>query len=101
VQGMLLAAAISPDNTPHGYNLTFAFPELMFIIIAAVLYLRFRSPHRVPGQTTLATARQEVAGPAHDGTTAGSTLHEDPVGEGPVVDGPADEATAQESEDSE
>jgi hypothetical protein len=96
VQGMLLAAAVSPDNTPHGYNLTFAFPELMFIIIAAVLYLRFRSPHRVPGQTALATARQEVAGPAHEGTTAGSTLHEDTE----AGDTGSDEA-AQESEDSE
>lgn len=60
VGGTLVAAAISPDNTPHGYNLTFAFPMLMFIIIAALLYLRFRGPHRVPGRTT-----------------AGSTLHED------------------------
>lgn len=64
VQGTLLAAAISPDNTPHGYNLTFVFPMLMFIIIAALLYLRFRSPHQVPGHA------------AQDDTTGRSTLHE-------------------------
>lgn len=64
MQGTLLAAAISPDNTPHGYTLTFAFPMLMFIIIAAMLYLRFRNPHQVPGHA------------AQDGTTARSTLHE-------------------------
>ena len=74
MQGTLLAAAISPDNTPHGYNLTFAFPMLMFIIIAVLLYLRFRSPHRVPGHVTLASTRQP--GPAHQRTTSGSTLHE-------------------------
>jgi hypothetical protein len=57
VHGLLLAAAISPDNTPHGYNLTFAFPMLMFIIIAGGLYLRFRSTHRVPGHIGLASSR--------------------------------------------
>jgi hypothetical protein len=88
VQGTLLAGTISPDNTPHAYNLTFAFPMLMFIIIAALLYLRFRSPHRIPGQAALASASQDVAGPGHDGTTGGSTLHE----------GTRSEGTAQESE---
>ena len=71
----MLLAAISPDNTPHGYNLTFAFPMLMFIIIAGALYLRFRSTHRVPGHVD--------AGPATDETTAGSTLHEGNSEEGP------------------
>lgn len=111
MQGTLLAA-ISPDNTPHGYNLTFAFPMLMFIIIAVLLYLRFRSPHRVPGQaalaSTLASTRQAsaLAGPAHDDTTRGSTLHEGaaveaavPEGTGPEGTGP--EGGAQESEDGE
>ena len=57
MQGALLAAAIHPDNTPHGYNLTFAFPMLMFIIVAGVLYLRFRGPHRVPGHISLESSR--------------------------------------------
>jgi hypothetical protein len=96
VQGILLAAAITPDNTPHGYNLTFAFPEVMFIIVAVALYLRFRSPHKVPGQAAFALARQED--PAAQRTTVSSTLHED----GSAVAGPdgADEpeGQAQESE---
>ncbi len=62
MHGMLLAA-ISPDNTPHGYNLTFAFPMLMFIIIAGALYLRFRSTHRVPGHVELASSRWARARP--------------------------------------
>jgi hypothetical protein len=49
-------AAVSPANTPHGSNLTFAFPMLLFIVIAGALYLRVRSPHRVPGHAPLAAA---------------------------------------------
>ena len=37
----LILAAVTPDNTPHGYNWTFAFPMLLFIIIGLVLYLLF------------------------------------------------------------
>lgn len=92
MQGTLLAAAISPDNTPHGYNLTFAFPMLMFIVISAVLYLRFRGPHRAgsagpagPGGLAGLADPVSLAGPAHDGTTGGSTLHEG----GSAVAGPA------------
>lgn len=68
MQGTLLAA-IHPDNTPHGYNLTFAFPMLMFIIIATALYLRFRSSHRVPGHVALGSSRWASATPA--GAAAG------------------------------
>lgn len=75
MQGMLLAAAISPDNTPHGYNLTFAFPMLMFIVIAALLYFRFRSPRRVPGQVSLTRFVAGSEGVPGD-TTPGSTLQE-------------------------
>ncbi len=108
MQGTLLAAAISPDNTPHGYNLTFAFPMLMFIIIATALYLRIRSSHRVPGHVTLASTNwaekaQESAAPAA-ATTTGSTLHEgaapeptDSAGTSPAPAEPASEATEQES----
>jgi len=56
VLGTVLAA-VQPDNTPHGYNLTFAYPMLLFIIVAGVLYLRFRRPHRVPGHTALSASR--------------------------------------------
>jgi len=67
VQGMLLAG-VTPDNTPHGYNLTFAFPMLMFIIIAGALYLRFLRPHRVPGHVTLASSRSATAPSAEEST---------------------------------
>ena len=50
-------AAVQPDNTPHGYNWTFAYPMLLFIVVAGVLYLRFRSPHRVPGHVSLTASR--------------------------------------------
>jgi len=52
-----LLAAVHPGNTPHGYNLTFAFPMLMFIIIAGALYLRFRGAHHVPGHVALRASR--------------------------------------------
>jgi hypothetical protein len=45
VPGLILAA-VTPDNTPAGYNWTFAFPGLLFIIIALVLYALFSRPHR-------------------------------------------------------
>jgi hypothetical protein len=64
VRGTLLAAAIHPDNTPHGYNLTFAYPMLLFIIVAGVLYLRFRSSHRVPGHVALSSSRWASGQPA-------------------------------------
>ncbi len=47
----VILAAISPDNTPHGYNWTFAFPMLLFIVIALILYALFSRPHRrIPGR---------------------------------------------------
>jgi hypothetical protein len=50
VPGLILAA-VNPDNTPHGYNWTFAFPMLLFIVVASVLYALFSRPHRrVPGR---------------------------------------------------
>ena len=53
----LILAAVSPDNTPAGYNWTFAFPGLLFIIIALALYALFSRPHRrIPGRPISATA---------------------------------------------
>ena len=47
----LIVAAIDPDNTPHGYNWTYAFPMLLFIVIALVLWGLFGRPHhRVPAR---------------------------------------------------
>jgi hypothetical protein len=64
----VILASVSPDNTPHGYNLTFAMPMLLFIVIGGVLYLLlFSRPHRrVPARAgnvaTAATATASVAG---------------------------------------
>jgi hypothetical protein len=63
VQAALLAV-VHPGNTPHGYNLTFAFPMLMFIIIAGALYLRFRGAHHVPGHVAFTSSRWARAGGA-------------------------------------
>ena len=47
----LILAGVTPDNTPSGYYWTFLFPMLLFIFIAAVLYMLFSRPHRrVPGR---------------------------------------------------
>jgi hypothetical protein len=47
----LIVAAINPDNTPHGYNWTYAFPMLLFIVTALVLWGLFGRPHhRVPSR---------------------------------------------------
>jgi hypothetical protein len=56
VPGVVLAA-VNPDNTPHGYNWTFAFPMLLFIVIALILYALFSRPHRrVPASPIHAAA---------------------------------------------
>ncbi len=71
----LILAAITPDNTPHGYNWTFAFPMLLFIVIALVLYALFSRPHRrVPGRPISATSggsRVPDAGAARAAAVAG------------------------------
>ena len=67
-----LLAAVHPDNTPHGYNLTFAFPMLMFIIVAGALYLRFRASHRVPGHIALSSSRWAGGGAAEAAGTVGA-----------------------------
>lgn len=85
MQGTLLAA-IHPDNTPHGYNWTFAFPMLMFIIVAGALYLRFRSPHRVPGHVALGSSRWANAASAVAVTKAAT--------QGPTAEAAATEAAA-------
>jgi hypothetical protein len=61
----LILATVSPDNTPHGYNWTFAFPMLLFIVIGAALYFLFSRPHRrvpsrrvtMPASTNVPTAQ--------------------------------------------
>jgi hypothetical protein len=77
-----LLAAVRPDNTPHGYNLTFAFPMLMFIIVAGALYLRFRAAHHVPGHVSLSASRWVGAGTAGAAGTVGAGSAES-AGAGP------------------
>ena len=50
--GLALIAGTS-DNAAHGYNLTFAFPMILLIVIGGTLYLLFTRPHRVPGHGEL------------------------------------------------
>ena len=59
-----LLAVVHPDNTPHGANLTFAVPVLVFVITSGVLYLRFRAAHTVPGHVPLGSSRWVTAGDA-------------------------------------
>ncbi len=73
----LILAAVNPDNTPHGYNWTFAYPMLLFIVIAAVLYYLFGRPHRrVPPRPISASAPaggETPADTAARATAAGAT----------------------------
>lgn len=47
----LILAAINPDNTPGGYQWTYLFPMLLFIVIALILWALFGRPHqRVPSR---------------------------------------------------
>jgi len=59
-------ALVTSDNAAHGYNWTFAFPMILFIVIAAALYLAYTRPHRVPGHGPLGLG----AGPAGLGPEA-------------------------------
>jgi hypothetical protein len=71
----LILAAVTPDNTPHGYNWTFAFPMLLFIIIGTILYLLFSRPHRrIPARSLTLPARSAAAPgaeAAHSAAVAG------------------------------
>jgi hypothetical protein len=52
VPGLILAT-VTPDNTPGGANLTFAFPIILFVVIVVILYLWLGRPHRrVPANLT-------------------------------------------------
>ncbi len=81
-----LLAVVHPDNTPHGANLTFAIPILVFVIIAAALFLRFRAPHSVPGRVPFKSSRWVTAGHAgraafgEDAVDAAVGTHAEPAG---------------------
>lgn len=66
----VVLAAVNPDNTPHGYNWTFAFPMLLFIVIALILYALYSRPHRrVPSRPIQMTSTGPQAAPAGGGAT--------------------------------
>ena len=93
-----LLAVVRPGNTPHGYNLTFAFPMLMFIIVAGALFLRFRGAHNVPGHAAMRSSSTVIpAATAMTGESAGGASVEaaaDTAGElGPEA---AEEPTVSE-----
>lgn len=60
MHGVILASVT--DNSPHGYNWTFAFPMLLFIVIAGALYLVYSRPHKVPGHAPLRISSSGHAG---------------------------------------
>jgi hypothetical protein len=104
VPGSILAA-VTPDNTPAGAVLTFAFPLGLFIVIAVILYLRFARPHRrvpaaaagratpaaaVPGPGTARGAGPNPAGQSAPGPGPSNVSGRDGAPAGP--DGPEDGA---------
>jgi hypothetical protein len=98
VHGALLAA-VHPDNTPHGYNWTFVFPMLMFIIVAGALYLRFRSAHQVPGHVALESSRWAKATTAATTTTTAAGAATAAVTTAAGAAGTAEQGQAQPAAD--
>ena len=108
----LILAAVTPDNTPGGYDFTFAFPMLLFIVVALILWALFGRPHRrVPSEPiSLATgAHLQPSGPVLADTVLADTVladtgladggsDETPADTGPADSDPAD-VDAAPSED--
>lgn len=95
-----LLAAVHPDNTPHGADLTFAIPVAFFVVVAAALFIRFRTPHAVPGHVALQSSRWFSGGGAGKAAADGQTeVAEDAAAAGTVQSGgaPASGATAGEA----
>jgi hypothetical protein len=68
--GLAAVAAVTPDNTPHGYNLTFAVPIVVFAVVAVALYLLFSRPHqRIPARRGVLPAGR-LAAPDADAARA-------------------------------
>lgn len=68
----LTLATVTSDNSPHGYNLTFAFPMILFIVIGGLLYLLYSRPHKVPGHGPLRVSGAG-GGPGADAARAAAT----------------------------
>jgi hypothetical protein len=84
-----LLAGVRPDNTPHGANLTFAIPVIFFVVVAALLFVRFRSSHPVPGHVALKSSKWAAAGESgkaafgEDAIHAAVGTHAEPVADAP------------------
>jgi hypothetical protein len=64
VPGLILAT-VTPDNTPGGSVLTFAFPVALFCVVAVILYLLFSRPHaRIPARRALVAVHAVAPDPA-------------------------------------
>jgi hypothetical protein len=83
VPGAILAAV--PDNTEGGAYLTIAFPLLLFIVIAAVLYIvLFARPHaRVPARRVATVAN--VGPPSPEAAEAAAIAAGLPLAEGVLI----------------
>jgi len=76
VPGVVIAA-VNPDNTPHGYNWTFAFPMLLFIVTALILYALYSRPHRRVPSRQIQTTTGARAADSGGATLAGIAKPED------------------------
>jgi hypothetical protein len=95
----MIVAVIDPANTPHGYNWTFAFPMLLFIVIAVILYALFSRPHRrVPARriSPVTAAATPSAGAPSGTQVAASTPAAAADGSGAGASEPAPEGNAGE-----
>jgi hypothetical protein len=74
VPGLILAT-VTPDNTPGGANLTFAFPIILFVVIVAVLYLWLGRPHRrVPANLTTPVGTSAATEAPHPEVARGASV---------------------------
>lgn len=71
----VLLAGVRPDNTPHGANLTFAIPVVFFVVVAALLFVRFRSSHPVPGHVGLKSSKWAAAGRSGKAAFGDGAIH--------------------------
>jgi hypothetical protein len=106
--GLIIAAAVTPDNTPGGSILTFAGPVGLFAVVAVILYFLFSRPHRriparglLPGGTAAphpdAARAASIAGGLALAAGAGAAeSHLEPAG--PVYSGEAGVAPEQAPE---
>jgi hypothetical protein len=60
----LIASSPSGDWSYGAAILTFAFPMILFIVVAAALYILYTTPHMVPGHRYRIEARAVTDTPA-------------------------------------